>query len=385
MAANDFAAQNGTEKLSTNALATVNGTNIAADLIEVQRMKVGFGIDGALRDVDAANGLPVVLVSNALVSAANSTAANLGVSGVFTGTSEDISEYSTIMVTIFADQASAVDGLQMQQSSNGTNWDLSDTFSIPALTGKTFSSGVQARFFRLVYSNGAVATTALRVQTIFSKAAKKNSSVRPQDGRTNDNDFEEVLAGLLGFNGVSFDRLRSTIANGLAVDVTRLAAPAITKNTQGATGFTTQDLKDAGRSRVAVTFMAVAPAVADTLLNLIKVTNGVAAAGATSIGVTAGKTLRINSITFSIRANAAAAAFGTLTLRQNPAGATVLASVAEARLDVGNTAATIGASDKVEVIFPDGMEFSGTQTFGLSLAAQAITNIISISINGFEY
>ena len=59
MAANDFAAQNGTEKLSTNALTTVNGTTVTADVIEVQRIKVGFGSDGALRDVDASNGLPV--------------------------------------------------------------------------------------------------------------------------------------------------------------------------------------------------------------------------------------------------------------------------------------------------------------------------------------
>ena len=59
MAANDSAIQNGTEKLSTNALATVNGTSVAADLIEVQRVKSGFGIDGALRDVSAQFGLPV--------------------------------------------------------------------------------------------------------------------------------------------------------------------------------------------------------------------------------------------------------------------------------------------------------------------------------------
>ena len=160
---------------------------------------------------------------------------------------------------------------------------------------------------------------------------------------------------------------------------------AIAKGTQGATGYTTQDLKDAGRARVSITFMAVAPAVADTLLSLVKVTNGVAAAGATSISIATGKTLRINSITFSIKANAAAAAFATLTFRQNPAGATAIGSIAECRVDVGNTAATIGASDKVEVLFPDGMEFSGTQTLGISLAAQATTNIISISINGFEY
>lgn len=166
---------------------------------------------------------------------------------------------------------------------------------------------------------------------------------------------------------------------------TPVTLPTVTKGTQSTTGITTQDLKDAGRARVSITFMAVAPAVADTLLSLVKVTNGTPAAGATSIGVATGKTLRISSVTFSIKANAAAAAFATLTLRTTPAAATTATSGIEARIDVGNTAAVAGGSDKVELIFPDGMEFSGAQTLGITLAAQAITNIISISINGFEY
>lgn len=160
---------------------------------------------------------------------------------------------------------------------------------------------------------------------------------------------------------------------------------ALTKGTQGAQGVTVQDLKDAGRSRVAIVFQAAAPAVADTLLSLVKMNAGVAAAGATSIGVTTGKVLRITAITLSLKANAAASAFATLTLRTNPAGATLISSLSEVRLDVGATGATIGAADKVEIIFPDGLEFSGAQTIGISLAAQAITNIVSIGINGFEY
>lgn len=160
---------------------------------------------------------------------------------------------------------------------------------------------------------------------------------------------------------------------------------ALTKGTQGTTGVMTQDLKDAGRSRVAIIFQAAAPAVADTLLTLVKMNAGVPAAGATSIGVTAGKTLRITAITLSLKANAAVAAFATLTLRTNPTGATLITSPSEFRLDVGATGATVGETDKVEVIFPDGIEFSGTETIGISLAAQAVTNIISIGINGFEY
>jgi hypothetical protein len=141
-----------------------------------------------------------------------------------------------------------------------------------------------------------------------------------------------------------------------------------------------------GKSRVAITFHAVAPATPDTLLSLVKNTNGVAAAGATSIGVTAGKRLRITDIVFGVQAAAAAAAFATLNLRSNPAGATVLASPSLLRVDTGLTAATIGDARFITVPLPDGgLEFSGAETLGASLIAQAVTNIISISMLGYEY
>lgn len=229
MPANDFAAQNGTEKLATNALTTVNGTNVAADLIECPRVKVGHGSDGVFRDVDAANGLPIVTYNNSLVSTLNSSAVNLALNTIFTGLGEDASEHSTAMITIFADQESAVDGLRIEQSSTGAagQWDFVDAFTIPASTGKVFSVGIVARFFRVVYTNGGVATTALRLQVLFSKQAKKNSSVRPQDGRTNDNDFEEVLAYPMVYIAATntWERARGTQANGSAVDVTRSALP----------------------------------------------------------------------------------------------------------------------------------------------------------------
>jgi hypothetical protein len=161
--------------------------------------------------------------------------------------------------------------------------------------------------------------------------------------------------------------------------------PTLTKGTQGATGASVQALKDAGRARVVISFEAVAPAVGDTLLTLVKKTNGVAAAGATTIPVTAGKTLRIMSVSYSIKAGAAAAAFGTLSLRENPAGAVVIGSPTWGRIDVGNTAAVIGGAASQVVTFPDGMEFSGANQIGASIAAQAVTNVVSVEMYGFEY
>ncbi len=138
------------------------------------------------------------------------------------------------------------------------------------------------------------------------------------------------------------------------------------------------------RNRVEILFQAVAPATADTLLSLVKVTDGVAAGGATSIAVAAGKSLFLQSIEFSLRAGAAAAAFGTLTLRSNPSGATVIGSQSIGAWDVGNTEATVGAARAIVIPLPDGVEFSGANTLGCSLAAQAVTNVISICLRGYE-
>jgi hypothetical protein len=138
------------------------------------------------------------------------------------------------------------------------------------------------------------------------------------------------------------------------------------------------------RNRIEILFQAVAPATADTLLSLVKVTDGSAAGGATSIGVAAGKLLVLTSCEFSLQANAAAAAFGTLTLRSNPSGATVISSQSWGRIDVGNTEALAGSARALVIPFYDGVEFSGTQTIGASLAAQAVTNIISICLRGYE-
>ncbi len=148
--------------------------------------------------------------SPVFVSINNSSTAALTANSVFTGTAEDISSYSSVSVSIFTNQASATDGLSMQQSPDGTNWDLIDPYTVPASSGKTFGIEVSAKFFRLVYTNGSGGTATLRIQTIFHKFMQRNSSVRPQDARPNDNDMEEGLAYLMGYNGTTWDRIRSS-------------------------------------------------------------------------------------------------------------------------------------------------------------------------------
>lgn len=144
-------------------------------------------------------------------------------------------------------------------------------------------------------------------------------------------------------------------------------------------------IKSETRDRVSILFHDVAPNTADALLSLIKVTNGVAAGGASSIGVATGKRLRITSMTFGIRAGAAAAAFAEFTLRVNPAGAAVIGSQRELRVPLGTTEATIGAARSVTVNFPEGFELAGASQLAISASAQAVTNVLSVALNGYEY
>lgn len=206
-------------------LSPIDGTDITTP---TAMPTGGVGIRGWLSAIwTKLNGfLSVIVTSNGVVSTVNSSAVALGIGGTFTGAAEDVTEYADIRVSVFTDQLSATDGLQIQQSSNGTNWDVSDAYNIPIGVGKVFSVGVSARFLRIVYTNGATAQAAFRLQVKLHKGHSRPSSVRPQDGRTNDNDMDEMLGHLMGYNGTSWDRLRASIANGLAVDVTR-APPAV--------------------------------------------------------------------------------------------------------------------------------------------------------------
>lgn len=128
---------------------------------------------------------------------ANSTAVALGGNAVFTGTAVDVSGYSSVNVSIQVDQASATDGLSMQQSSDGTNWDVRDTYTVPLMAagaGKTYAVQVAARYFRLVYTNGATPNTVCRIQTLLKTGVGPISSIRMADGRSNENDVQEVAA-----------------------------------------------------------------------------------------------------------------------------------------------------------------------------------------------
>lgn len=133
------------------------------------------------------------------ISTKNSTTTVLGSDGVFTGAAEDVKNYKSIGINVFASHASATNGCKFQFSSDGVNWDKTHSFSVPAATAKFFNMPVEARYFRVVYTNGTTLQTAFRLQVIFHATMTKESTLRISeniDGETAAQLGRNILTGV---------------------------------------------------------------------------------------------------------------------------------------------------------------------------------------------
>ncbi len=135
----------------------------------------------------------------------NSSTTNLANGAVFTGTGTDVLRYATMVVSVYASHASATNGLSFQWSVDNVNWRVSDTYSVPATTLKTFAVQVQARYFRIVYTNGGTLTTTLEISTLLKTGTNPVSSQKPANARTLDNDMQETVAYGGVSNGTTLD------------------------------------------------------------------------------------------------------------------------------------------------------------------------------------
>lgn len=173
--------------------------------------------------------------------------------------------------------------------------------------------------------------------------------------------------------------------------------PTITKGTQGAVGFTTQDLADAGRN--ARHFMldayTVAPAV-EAVQSVVQWYGNAAVAATTQPAVVpAGKTLRLISWMISTKSLATVGS-AVVRVRVNTAGLGVLASPLAFSFEAGSqsgatTVAMTGGLDTHTGTFPVGFEIPAGSGLAFSmagygpagvLAAQGVTRF---QVFGYEY
>jgi len=96
----------------------------------------------------------------------NSTTLELAGGAQFTGTAVDVSNYSSVRVYVYAVGGGGT--LNIQQSADGTTFNISDTYAISDGVVFRRSLILYARFVRCVYTNGGVTQTTFELQTRFS-------------------------------------------------------------------------------------------------------------------------------------------------------------------------------------------------------------------------
>lgn len=151
---------------------------------------------------------------------------------------------------------------------------------------------------------------------------------------------------------------------------------------------TTRDAKDTGRTpfSCATVIGGVTAVTTEALLTMVPTRAGVASGTTTSHSVTSGKTLRIQSITVGYISTAAAVLSMRFALRINPAGAVAANSPILRIIPVSQRAAALAqAGNEMTVEFPDGLELSGTQQFGITQIGSAATGTCWASVVGYEY
>jgi len=121
-----------------------------------------------------------VILPSTEVSAVNSTTTPLGISAVFTGTGVDVLGYSAVTVSVYANEISATSGLRLEFSSDDTNWDVSHPYDYPGAfqfnVGETTHPAkvtvpVEARYFRVKYTNGTTGQGTFRLSTILHRGS----------------------------------------------------------------------------------------------------------------------------------------------------------------------------------------------------------------------
>lgn len=170
--------------------------------------------------------------------------------------------------------------------------------------------------------------------------------------------------------------------------------PALTKGVQGTTGYSTQDLKDSGRTNIQWSVDAfTTTATAEALLTVTESRDGAATTTFTSKTITNGKRLRIASLVYAIQAGGSTPAISRVVLRMrvNSAGATTTASPIQLVVPL-SVIATSKTFQVIEMTLHDGIEYAGDGTRSIGFSAQSAdwvtgtnTPVVYLSVNAFEY
>lgn len=198
--------------MSGDVLKTITDISAASTDQNYTEVSGTDSSDGTKRGAD------VALMSDttaSLVSTSNSTTSTLSVAATYSGTSEDVSGYSTMALNVYADVNSAVNGLVIYGSPDGTNWVTVDTYSVVAAVAQEHLIEIKYQYYKIGYTNGNTAQSEFRLQVIYHKSRPigNHGGVEKVIKRYEDAPFTRQV------NDVEFDRNEGLIDHQSTVNV----------------------------------------------------------------------------------------------------------------------------------------------------------------------
>lgn len=144
---------------------TVNGVVKHVDLTPVIVVGQSNAASNVYNTVKTSSDGALAINQNTVVDPANSTTTNLASGATFTGASTLDLNYTAVQFTVKSDQNLFV---YVDQSPDGTNWDITDAFEFYTSEGGTGSTvQLVSSYYRIRVTNiGAATSTFLRLQTI---------------------------------------------------------------------------------------------------------------------------------------------------------------------------------------------------------------------------
>ena len=200
-------------------------------------------------------------------------------------------------------------------------------------------------------------------------------------------DLQAVAGTALGATAVTNFGTAPAAANVPGVNASIYAGTtgltAAAKGTQGTNALTVQEYKDSGRTYVTLFADAVNSTITDALITFQYNKGGTVTTGVTNYQVTAGKTLRIQSI--SVAASASGSTVQCkFRVRSGAATLSATSPILWGRFQASNASLPGESTDQI----PDGLEIAAGQQIGISgiqLTGSAGNTQWTISIVGYEY
>lgn len=178
----------------------------------------------------AAGGNVVLTGATAVVSAGNSSTTPLAGGASFTGTSVDLTgtSFTSIQVQSIADKVGTV---QIQFSTDNTNWDHTITGTAAVASSASIATGIHGRYARVVYVNGAQAQTYFRLQTLLVPTIVQ-PTVKDLDTPVEDDDnamiTHSLITGHSSAGGGSLVDVKVNPSGTLTVDATNSSNVGVT-------------------------------------------------------------------------------------------------------------------------------------------------------------